>query len=359
MSGILPSLSERTTYHGASILLDFYAPVRRTIVEMLDRPFEESGIWNWDAFLKRQPVVVQGTLRKLSKNAAIISAREVFDAICELALPELEDALADRGMKVAFVASSPNSSSALSLLLLIHGIKRNKGIVDAIKGGRVVINLDSKPDSDADVVFIVEDAVYSGGAVAAQLQNMRSHKSQLIQVLLPMTTAEAVETVDRVCMKNAVISVGRNIPTVFSGMTMEEVLLMDVFWNDGENVRSYMFDVLKLDDRHSLHLLQHKVNDVSMAPHTLLHVGPCFPKVDHAYRVSTLHAATEILMQINYSENGAKHARVADYVCKHFDLLRDLLRDVHVSHNQECTNLPVLNPSFYATDYHKHLSLFS
>lgn len=384
----------RSSFRGRDVLLEFYAPFRQGLINMMQGSLPETDVWNFQAFIQKQPSYVHGILQKLRTSASIVSTNEVSDHVRETLTPELLETLADPGMNVVVVMRSFDSSTTLSLLIFLHAVRRNVDIIDAIQRGRLMVaTLNALPDisrSDYDTVFLLEDAVYSGGMMARNLRETlvclslgQSRKftfrldgkeryididRKLVKVILPMATEEAIRTIDAACVGPSVvsISIGGRINTIFSDLTLQETLMLDVFLVDAlEHRRSYMFDVLKLDDRHTMRLLQHKVNDMSMAPHTFLHVGPCFPKDDTVYRVASTGDACAILQILRRSRSGvqyAEHARLASDVKSNWEKIESYMTVVPkegTAGERDCVDSPILLPGLRASHYNDKLAMFA
>lgn len=149
-------------------------------------------------------------------------------------------------------------------------------------------------DVENDMVIILEDVLYRGNAAVSQirelyrdadflLDNNKKKQRVFIDIVCPYATREAIKNIEECLAQEearAHIATSHVLPTLFDGMDMLMVLCMDVYICDvdrGVRTSSYLFDVLGLDDRQSMTMMPHKLNDMAMVPWTLLHALPDFP----------------------------------------------------------------------------------
>lgn len=170
--------------------------------------------------------------------------------------------------------------------------------------GDAVKSLASGQSAQRWVVVLLEDTLYKGATGVNRLRGVSQELLKLqhgspsagrggaeVHIWCPFATNEALmnckdeatemqASLADVVVHIATLQEGR-LRTLFEGMSSAAVLGMDVFSVslDGTNAdtESYMFHVLHLDDRHSLYVMPHKLDDMAMVPHTLLHTLPDFP----------------------------------------------------------------------------------
>ena len=271
--------------------------------------------WDWDAFISLQPPVVHEALHTLKDAARIIEKRDLRRVLRDVATPVVEKLL-KKHASVEFLVRSP--SHALSTDLFFRANKGNAVITSALAKGRIRLVKDSLQDNnlvkDSNHLIILEDAVYSGGAVAKI-----SVEFPRATIILPFSTDIALHRIRSTHLKHLII-VGQILPTIFDGLTAADVLKMDVYFQENGEMKyykSYLFDVLQLDDRQTLHLMRHKMCDVSMAPFTLLNVGPTFPP--GTTRVYKIKHPKEVAASFPTKRNASRNALLASKVALNFE----------------------------------------
>ena len=319
-------------------------------------------------YVDRQPRFVRKNLKRILGSAQIVSTKRVRDILVDELSPIVEAALSDPSASIVFFVGHFVSSSMLAVLLFLHGIRGSPLFESICERASIVTSASALP-KDCNIM-VVEDSAYSGASLATslhELANVISHR-QPVHIVLPVATDEAVSKIEATCKKahlyNASTVVGIRAGTLFHGMSEADVLMMDVYIGDNGSVKSFLFDVLGLDDRQCLVLLQHKVDDLAMVPHKLLHVGPVFPSCDAAFSVP-LHASAEEIIGAAVGPAGiagqySRNAKVSDYVKKHWRTVMPRFTSVGGCRRKGPTDqLPLLPPPLLRQGYASMLHAFT
>ena len=350
------------TFEGRDeVLTEFYAPFAADLEILLSSNVANVvNAWNWDEFAAAQPAIVKPAVDLLRNASRLITLRDVA-AAASATYADLQKT------KVTFLTGGNTTSSTLAVLLLIHAqMQHLHGTAGHISVSHVSFedskNLKRKLKELGQVEFVLlEDAVYSGGSVLKTITTLQSLNMDIhLSVLMPFATREAVKKVESTKVQ---VFKHKTLPTVFRGISLDALLRADVFYLDSSSssIKSYLFDVLKLNDRNTLHLMSHKVSDVSMAPYTLLHVGPCFPKSQRVYTVASARSIVKKFSKSRESEESEesenKHAHLHQFACTHF---REFEKDFEgTSLIEKCANVPILNPDSRNMAYEGQLAMFS
>jgi hypothetical protein len=290
---------DRMTYTGPEDILNVYECVREDIVDFL----AHESTWDWDGYIKSQAIPCRDILEHLRDVSRYITPLTLANMMSEeiaLLLNSNTNSNSNSNTntnsnsntnsntksksKVKITILVPTPSSIVAFLLYVHvtikkiGLTKLSDVLEDVTLERSASNLFN---NNKNKYYLLEDAIYSGRTLAALLESttrrVGSTKHKLTLVA-PLATREALKILAPFCKIRADQCI---LPYIFDGLTVRQVLLMDVYYYVGSNLLSYIFDVLKLDERNTLVLLRHKVNDPSMAPHILLHMGPAFDATEY------------------------------------------------------------------------------
>ena len=277
-------------------------------------------------FLTRTPDIIARPLLKahLRRSYRVISQTQVQRSLVELLQRELMPILeVDADARAVFVVGDEDSSSNRSVRSVLRSLGQ---VISQISVARSWAEVKT---TRVDLVVLVEDAVYSGSAVMQAISRLVKdgfrNGDAVLAVMCAYATTEAVQNIERVLTAAGQsayrIGVGGKLPTLFEGLVPEEVLCMDTFIVTPTRHLSYMFDVLQLDDRHTLSLMAHKSKDAVMIPHTLLHTLPSPPEGAPLLHIRDRKRASQLLQillkhpTLRNRVVDAQHARIAALLC--------------------------------------------
>jgi hypothetical protein len=329
----------RGTFQGAAILSGLYQPVAGMLDTVLVHSHAKKSTKEIEqamaAFVATQPTCVRSSAKRLLSRISELTVHDVSARFVDLA----RSSVLHRALRrpCAFVLPSLASSATLAFLLLLHALvkgssppslgrtrrKCSKALGDLVKHCVVIVVSDLDPRRDipglawpSDAI-LVEDALYTGGAARRTLADcealLRANFSRVL-VLAAYGRAEEMEYLAHdIGMDRCVLHIGAALRTMFHGLSRARVIMLDAYLIDKDGTCcSYLFDVLKLDDRHGIDLLAHKTTDMTMAPHTLLNATPAFPRNVVVYKVRNVLAAHALAASIAVpTRHFAQHAFIA------------------------------------------------
>lgn len=331
-------LARRVVYRGAD-LQSFIEALEDNLLRMSasgSRKAPQARAWK--TYVEQQPGIVQATLARFAAMHRVLSAKHVMRIVSRCVRGEVWRALSeDKHLTIAFLVGSIASSGTLAFLMFVAGLnsRDRQRLSRHIASGRIVLAaaFDDLAPSAADgpppdMVVLLEDVVYTGGAIVSRIHALAASdrfflagddagskkQSAFVSILCPLATTEAVRNIelalDEAGVHAYIVSPCEHLPTLFEGLSIELVLSMDTFivmasQQQQPTVLSYMFDVLHLDDRQTLTLLPHKLDDMSMVPHTLLNTQPAFPAAASpllCYKFRSARAALAFLRDGNFEQ---------------------------------------------------------
>lgn len=333
----------RAIIPGRILWSQFYEPLAPILASVQESQDGNNFTLNLRGYARHQPAYTHPMLRYLQKRSTLLSLKDVSDSIYETAWHLIVEMVEEHGA-VTLLTTSMTSSSMLAILLLMHASRDDAK--ELIKAGKISLRsmdgLTEKQHRQHRHYILIEDAVYSGRTLATSLKKFLKLEEASgpfdITVCLPLATEEAVSTVKSTMRAHRVVVGRRQIETLFQGRSLAYILQKDAFLRESQTpatrpqgretpeTRSYAFDVLGLDDRHSLMLLKHKVSDMSMAPFKLLHMWPDAPDNVNILTCADAHAAREIVRLsgiVSKSSSGfSNHALLSQYVKDNVDDLK-------------------------------------
>ena len=342
--------AQKTYYHGSELLLEFYAPLRPNLLELLKSRSEAPA---FTRYIDSQPCAhARKTLSILTKDCIILAPRDIAHAIYKCVIPEIKDALKDKNLMILFLVPNVKSSASLAFLMFLHMSRQDTSVLKAISSGRISMATVDDSNTSAefkrpDTVILLEDVLYTGGGMVEQIERLAEHKFRnkkiFVDVICPFATYEAIDSIE--CALDtaglrAYVGTCHGIKTIFQDMVVEDVLSMDIFFSylaPYSNTKSYIFDILHFDDRHTMTIMPHKLSNMSILPYTFLHTLPPFPssQASQAYVFRSREAVRAFISKysialgnssgrnsgrdsdIDYRKlKEARHARIAADVCE-------------------------------------------
>lgn len=330
----------QTLFTGREIMESFFAPFQSALAEMMLAGTNAgrgstSVVRRLEDFARRQPPCMHAAVKALVLDRMrILNLHDIHRALDSAARTMLFRAIRKGA---TFYLSDHASSSTLALLLLLHALAarartsvRAQRSLDALASDdvRVVVLsapplglMIDPPTTNPGTAVLVEDALYSGGAAVRALRQAEAAfgPAREVCVLAGYAHPDAMASLARTLgPERTLVCCGASLRPIFHGPAHSRALEHDLFLEPTDTLNpdapatSYLFDVLKLDDRNCLDLLPHKFSDVAAAPHLLLNAPPMnLPPFRRAFRIASRQAADRVEADRGVCGPKARAKRVA------------------------------------------------